>query len=239
MILNNTIKMLLKSDVVDYIGFACLKNYQEEISKYGGSIVKDYKYGISIGIVLPNSIVDFLPNRFDQNIACEYKFHAYNVVSQRLDLVASKVSSFLNKKGYRTLPIVAAERTNMEEAKPTLSHKTIAHIAGLGWIGKNCLLITPRHGPRVRFTTVLTNAPLKAIDNPIDQQCNDCIECVKICPSKAIKGRNFSPYEDREERLDFIKCQEYFKKMKEKYIWNVCGMCLYVCPYGKNKEKDF
>ena len=117
----------------------------------------------------------------------------------------------------------------------------IAHIAGLGWIGKNCLLITPEHGPRVRFVTALTNAPVRAINNPLEQRCNNCTECVKICPAQAIKGRNYQDGENREERLDFIKCQEYFNKMKEKYTWDVCGMCLYICPYGKttNKKRRF
>jgi epoxyqueuosine reductase QueG len=231
--LNARITKLLKNEFVDYIGFADLRLYQKEVFKFGGKIVEDYKFGISIGIVLPKSIVDYLPNRFDQNIACEYKTHAYSIINDRLDLCASKISSYLNKKGFRSLPIAVAERTNIDEAIPTISHKMIAHIAGLGWIGKNCLLITPENGPRVRFVTVLTNAPLNAMNNPLQQKCNDCIECVKICPAQAIKGKNYVEGESREERLDFIKCQNYFKKMKEKYTWDVCGMCLYVCPYGK------
>lgn len=238
--LNSKITKLLENELVDYVGFADLSTYQEEIKIFGGKIVEDYKYGISIGIALPNSIVDHLPNRFDQNIACEYKTHAYNIINDRLDLCASKIASYLNEKGYRTLPIAVAERTNINEAIPTVSHKMIAHIAGLGWIGKNCLLITPEHGPRVRFVTALTNAPLKAINNPLEQRCNNCTECVKICSAQAIKGKNYQDRENREERLDFKKCQEYFNKMKEKYTWDVCGMCLYICPYGNttNRKED-
>ena len=43
MILNNEIKYLLKTEFVDYIGYANLKNYQKELVKYGGEIGKDYK----------------------------------------------------------------------------------------------------------------------------------------------------------------------------------------------------
>ncbi len=110
----------------------------------------------------------------------------------------------------------------------------IAHIAGLGWIGKNCLLVTKGHGPRVRFISVLTEAPLKTIKNPIEQQCNDCIVCINACPANAIKGKNYVRGENREERLDFLKCQNYFEKMKKNKKYAVCGMCLYSCPYGKN-----
>ena len=81
------------------------------------------------------------------------------------------------------------------------------------------------------------DAPLKAVDDPMEQKCNDCVECVKICPSQAIKGTNYKNGESREERLSFEKCEAYFHKLKEKYTWDVCGMCLHICPYGK--EKDF
>jgi epoxyqueuosine reductase len=233
MYINKEITSFLKNELIDYIGYANLQNYESELVRFGGSIVKGFKIGISIGIVLPNSIVDHLPDRDDPNVSCEYKFHCYNVINERLNLIASKLSSYLNQKNYKTLPIVAAERTNDEEAMPTLSHKMIAHIAGLGWIGKSCLLITPKHGPRVRFITVLTNAPLEGINNPLEQQCNNCLECVKICPAQAIKGKNYIMENPREERFDFIKCQDYFNSLKNNRKWDVCGMCLYICPKGR------
>ncbi|MBN1646903.1 MAG: epoxyqueuosine reductase, partial [Spirochaetales bacterium] len=114
-----------------------------------------------------------------------------------------------------------------------VSHKMIAHIAGLGWIGRNCLLVTPDRGPRVRFISLLTNAPIKAVDNPTEQRCGDCTACVDICPVRAIKGPNYKAGEAREVRLDFLKCQNYFESLKKKYKWEVCGLCLYVCPYGR------
>ena len=103
-------------------------------------------------------------------------------------------------------------------------------------IGKNCLLITSDNGPRVRFISILTNAPLKKINKPIEQRCNDCNECGKICPTKSIRGRNYIQGETREERFDFVKCQNYFDKLKETQKYQVCGMCLYACPYGKGNQ---
>ena len=231
--LNRKITNLLKSNYVDYIGFANLKLYQHELNEFGGNIVKGYNSGISIGIVIPDSIVDYLPQRSDLNVSCEYKIHGYDVLNQRLILIASVVSSYLNQKGFRSLPISASDRTNEDNAIPTVSHKMIAHIAGLGWIGKNCLLITKKHGPRVRFISILTNAPLKTVDNPLAQQCNDCEECMNACPVKAIIGKNFIQGESREERFDFLKCQNYFEKMKKTKKYDVCGMCLFSCPHGK------
>jgi epoxyqueuosine reductase len=236
MYLNSIIKTYLKSYSIDYLGFADLIPYQNEIIKSGGDIVSGYPVGISIGIALLNSIVDHLANRKDQNVACEYRVHAYDVINQRLNIVASMLSGYLTKKGYKALPIAVADRSDIETATAPISHKMIGHIAGLGWIGKNCLLITPNNGPRVRFISVLTNAPIKSINNPIEQKCGDCIKCVEICPTHSIKGKNYILGEDRADRFNYKACEKYFNSMKEIQQYSVCGMCLYACPYGKNSK---
>jgi epoxyqueuosine reductase len=235
--INRRIRSILKSQFADYVGFADLTGYQDDLTGFGGTIVGDYANAISIGLVIPDSIVDHLPQRSDSNVACEYRVHGYDVLNQRLNLIASLLSSYLNQNGYRTLPIAAAERADQENAIPTVSHKMIAHIAGLGWIGKNCLLVTPQHGPRLRLVSVLTNAPVSAVDRPMDQRCDGCDACVSACPAGAIRGRPFVAGESREERLDFRKCQGYFEEMEKTGKHAVCGMCLYVCPHG-TKRKD-
>jgi epoxyqueuosine reductase len=233
--LNKSLITMLKPHYVDYVGFANIASNEEELVKFGGPIVKGYTGGISLGLVIPDSIVDHLPERADINVACEYRIQGYEVLNNRLNILASIVSSYLNQKGYRTLPITAAERTNEENAIPTVSHKMIAHIAGLGWIGKNCLLVTPRHGPRLRLISLLTEAPLETAYTPLEQRCGECNECVKACPVQAIKGKNYVMGEPREARLDFLKCQNYHEEMKATRKYGVCGMCLYACPYGRGK----
>jgi epoxyqueuosine reductase len=234
--LNNIIKGVLKPYNIGYLGFADLRNYQRELAESGGKIVEGYLRAISIGLDIPDAIVDYLPLRDDVNVACEYRTHGYEILNERLNLVASIVSSQLNSKGYRSLPIPAANRTDEEKGIATVSHKMIAHIAGLGWIGKNCLLITPEHGPRVRWISILTDAPLVTVDNPLEQRCGKCLECSKICPTQAIKGRNFIIGETREERLEFNRCNDYFEILKKTQKYPVCGMCLYVCPQGRNSH---
>ena len=64
--------------------------------------------------------------------------------------------------------------------------------AGIGWVGKNGLLISPEHGPRLSLATVLTDAPLAA-DAPVEaSRCGACTLCRDHCPSGAITGAEWS-----------------------------------------------
>jgi epoxyqueuosine reductase QueG len=163
-----------------------------------------------------------------------YRHHAYTVVNQRLDHVSSRLSGILQRKGHRSLPVPSTqEDTYNEQLYGLFSHKMAAHLAGLGWIGKCCLLVTPQNGPRVRWGTILTDAPLQAADKPLTDGCADCRECVDICPVKALTGQPFREEDPREIRYDAHKCDKYLAKLRETSALGVCGMCLYVCPYGR------
>lgn len=59
------------------------------------------------------------------------------------------------------------------------------------------------------------------------------VACVKSCLAQALKGRNFIEHESRELRFDVSKCQNYFHELEISNRLEVCGMCLYACPYGK------
>jgi epoxyqueuosine reductase len=234
--LNKRIYNLSRKLHMDYFGISDLAPAKDFIMKQGGNILADFKYCISVGIILPNSIVDQLPFRSNKAIAVNYRFHAYGIINSRLDYGTSILSSFIQEQGHNALPIVAAERYDDDRICAVFSHKLGAHLSGLGWIGKNCLLITPMNGPRVRWSSVLTDAPLKPTGKPMDEKCGDCFECVKICPVHAFSGKNFKPDEPREVRFDAQKCDNYFMLMKNKGDIQVCGMCLYTCPHGKKSR---
>ena len=158
----------------------------------------------------------------------------YDIINARLDDIISRLASVLQRKGYRAFPVPASKRVDDNRICAIFSHKLSAHLAGLGWIGKNCLLITPDMGPRVRWATVLTDAPLSATDQPMNERCENCRECVDICPVKEFSGQSFRYGEPRAARFDAGKCDRYFSKMKEKDVETaVCGLCLYTCLYGR------
>ncbi|MDR2585548.1 MAG: tRNA epoxyqueuosine(34) reductase QueG [Prevotellaceae bacterium] len=103
--------------------------------------------------------------------------------------------------------------------------------AGLGWIGKSNLLISPKFGPYTFISVILTNLELET-DNPMEPQCGSCLNCVKACPTGALNA----PFS-----LDARRCISYQTIEKKgpctqnpsPYIFG-CEICLRACPYGAN-----
>jgi epoxyqueuosine reductase QueG len=232
------IASLVTSSSCDFLGVADLAIAREVVRDQGGDAVAGFPKAISIGIILPHAIVDQLPNRSNRAVAVTYRSHASSIINQRLDAVASQVASVLQEAGHRALPIPAAERYDDERICAVFSHKLAAHLAGLGWIGKSCLLVTPQAGPRVRWTSVLTDAPLAATGGPTEEKCGDCTECVNICPVHAFTGRPFRAEEPRSARYDAGRCAKYFEDMEREGGVCVCGLCLYVCPHGRSRHSE-
>lgn len=217
---------------IDFIGVAGISRIGNEIKDISGSLVFDFPRALSIGIILQKSIVNLLNDRDTYENVLQYKTHAYDVINNRLDDFASVISSVIQRNGYKVMPLPAAERIDSNRVCASMSHKITARLAGFGWIGKNCLLINPDYGPRIRWTTVLTDAPFEENKEIMKSQCGNCDKCVKICPAQAILGRNYKEHEPRNFRFDVKKCEEYYNKLKEASKLQVCGMCLYVCPFG-------
>ena len=107
-----------------------------------------------------------------------------------------------------------------EKTKSTpLPHKTIAGLAGLGWIGKHNLLVTPEFGSAICMCTVLTDAPIEPVlHTPVNSQCGNCSICKDICSFKAIEGNTWNIRTSRDELVDVYKC-------------NTCLRCLVFCPW--------
>jgi epoxyqueuosine reductase QueG len=233
--LDSKLQELARELGADLLGVADLTPARDEILRQGGREIEGYPRAVSIGIVLFATIVDRLPKRLEERaVSVNYLHHCYDVVNSRLDLSASRIAGALQREHYRALPLPASERVDDDRICGQFSHKLAAHLAGLGWIGKSCLLVTPEAGPRVRWTTVLTDAPLEPTGEPMGERCGDCTECVDACPQEAFTGRPFIPGEPREARYDARKCERYFKVIEEKAGERVaCGLCVYACPFGR------
>jgi epoxyqueuosine reductase QueG len=232
--LDDRLRKFAGANGADFYGVADLAPAHEAILAQGGPGIASYPRAISIGIRLLDTIVDELP-LLDRGVAVSYKKHCYDVVNSRLDQITFRMASILQREGYRAYPVPSSERADDERICAVFSNKMAAHLAGLGWIGKSCLLITAEAGPRVRWATVLTDAPLET-GTPMGQRCGQCTKCVDICPQHAFTGRNFVESEPREARYDARKCETYLKGLEQSQGYDVCGLCLYICPHGLKRK---
>jgi epoxyqueuosine reductase len=220
----------------DYCGVADLSGAHEFIRAQGGDRIDCYPRAVIMGIVLLDTLVNLLPEREDPAAALLYRHHSYDVVNLALDQIALQIADAIQREGYRALPVPASKRSSDEKIAGVFSQKLAAHLAGYGWIGKSCLLITPDHGPRVRWITVLTDAPLAPTGTPVKPRCGKCTACVDICPVHAFTGQPFRADEPREARFDAAACDRYFRDLEKSGRPGVCGLCLYICPYGRNNR---
>jgi epoxyqueuosine reductase QueG len=230
--LDTDIRTLALSLGADYFGVADLSSAHDYILAQGGERVARYPKAVTIGMVLQDTIVNLLPEK-DLAAAILYRHSSYDVVNIALDQIALRVANTLQRAGFDAFPVPASKRTDDDHISGIFSQKLAAHLAGLGWIGKSCLLVTPEYGPRVRWITVLTDASLHATGTPLEQKCGECTACVDICPQHAFTGRSFHRNESREARYDAAACDRYFKEMEKSRGVAVCGLCLYICPYGR------
>lgn len=191
---------------------------------------KDMPFGISIAIAYqPFDILNI-----DLGPTDEY-YQAYVRINNMLDSIVTAGADYLKSLGYAAIAQTNEEVAKVETAyNSVLPHKTVATRAGIGWIGKNAVLVTKQYGSAIRISTILTNAPLVA-DVPINEsKCKECKKCTEECPANAIKGVNWNVKTEREELLDPVTCRRMARELSNKRLEreiSLCGKCILVCPY--------
>lgn len=108
-----------------------------------------------------------------------------------------------------------------------------AQRAGLGFIGKNGLLITKEFGSFVYLGEIITNIEFEP-DIPVENGCGDCTRCIDACPTDALLG---------DGRLNAPRCLSFQTQTKgympEEYRRKIthviygCDICQLVCPYNQ------
>jgi epoxyqueuosine reductase len=226
------LESLAKEMGTTYFGIADLTTAGQSITEQGGEFLAQFPRAVSHGFVLTDGIVDTLVHH--ENVAAlnTYGYYVRQTVNPRIDSISLMLAQYLAKAGFQAFAVPSSQTLDRTRLIGVFSHKLAAHLAGLGWIGKSALLITPEHGPRVRWGTVLTDAPLEA-GTPMDGMCRDCDECVKGCPVHAFTGQAFDRPRPRSEIFAAKACYHYLRERETFY--RVCGMCVHICPFGRNK----
>lgn len=118
-----------------------------------------------------------------------------------------------------------------------LSDRAVAERAGVGFIGKNTLLITEEYGSFVYLGEIITNIPFVP-DEPVEDSCGDCTRCLDACPTGALVNPG---------QLNAKRCLAFLTQTKDSLpdefrdkigtrVYG-CDTCQAVCP--RNKQIDF
>ena len=193
----------------------------EDLRPHFDALPLDQTEGLSFGITIGSRVSAAVLRGCIIGPTRHY-LHNYRMINWLLDQTAAKLSVMIQNQGYNAMPIPASQIVDWEAQTAHLSHKMIGLRAGIGWIGRNNLLVHPEYGSKIRLATILTDMPLKT-DACVQRDCGACRKCMEVCPVNAI----------RESHKDWNKaaCLEklkYFAKAHNvgQYI---CGLCVKAC----------
>jgi len=182
----------------------------------------------------------------------------YHTPVKQLDQEAPKIATYAFGKDYHKVvrkklkllfdflkkQVGAVEGRLFVDSAPVLE-RDWAKRSGLGWIGKNTLMITPQKGSYFFLAEIICDFDFE-YDMPIRDHCGTCTRCIDACPTEAISHTGYL--------LDASKCISYltielkneipeaFKGKMGGYMYG-CDICQEVCPWNRfskpHLETDF
>lgn len=208
-------KVSLKEGL-DLFGVADISEIKNEFM-ISAKTLQNLDNAICLGLRLSQAILSEMEEK-----PTKLYFHHYKIINSFLDQAALRIGNLIQNKGYSALAIPATQIIDWEKNTAHLSHRRLGVLAGLGWIGRNNLLVNEKLGSQFRLVSILTDMPLK-IDKPIEKDCGDCRLCVKICPCGAIQ--------ENAANFDYKKCFEQLKSFQaQRQVEQfVCGVCVNMC----------
>ncbi|HTF92845.1 MAG TPA: tRNA epoxyqueuosine(34) reductase QueG, partial [Verrucomicrobiae bacterium] len=184
---------------------------------------------ISVGMnyytAFPRPPMSSQPNGWISRYAWGEDYH--NVMKRRLESLLERI---------RIIHGTPVEGRPFVDGGPVLE-RDFAGVAGLGWIGKNTQLISPKIGSWFFLGELFVDLPL-TYDRPLRDRCGKCDLCLKACPTGAFVG----PYV-----LDARRCISYLtielkgfiprhlRPLIGDHIFG-CDICQEVCPYNVKAE---
>jgi len=191
--------------------------------------------------------LDYLPENASFAKILDAKDHAYisryalgrdyhKMMRKRLQLLGKKIAGYCAELNYR--PFV--------DSAPVLE-RPLAEKAGLGWVGKHSLLISPDAGSWFFLGELFVDIPLPLSEDALKTaaNCGDCVACINICPTNAI----VKPYVvDARRCISYLTIEsaapipEELRPMLGNRIYG-CDDCQLTCPWNKyatiSQEDDF
>ena len=156
---------------------------------------------------------------------------AYILINRHFHVVNQAIQDYLESQGYQAAQIRPPKAYDPDNFHALWSHRSAAVIANLAAFGANNLAITDK-GSGGRFCSIITSARLESRREPPKKQCpyfvnGACGLCIKACPAGALTGGSTNKRACQDE---LNKTPERLKTLTAKYIADICGKCLSVCP---------
>ncbi|WP_160151675.1 tRNA epoxyqueuosine(34) reductase QueG [Microbulbifer sp. ALW1] len=162
----------------------------------------------------------------------------HKLIRKRLAQLAQQIDRYCEERG------LAASGRAFTDSAPVME-RALAEKAGLGWIGKNCMVINSEAGSWFFLGEIYTNLPLPVDVSEQPNQCGECTACLKVCPTDAFVDAY---------TLDARRCISYltienkgpipleFREPMGNRVFG-CDDCQIICPWNKfakpTAENDF
>ena len=237
------------------VGFAKSRELTEEKQNYSNWLNNEYHADMNYlannfekrfdpSLLVENAktiisvILNYYPNKTQERQLPQISKYAYGrdyhkVIKHKLKKLAEYINNDLVNINYRFFT----------DSAPVLDRKW-AQLAGLGWIGKNSLLLNKKLGSFFFIGELIIDVELE-YDKPIRDACGTCTKCIEACPTDAIV---------KDKIIDANRCISYltienkgeideeFTPLFSNQIFG-CDICQDVCPWNNKievtKEKDF
>ena len=191
-----------------------------QVGNINDKVFKNTEYKSAIVIGIPYNKLDFKTEDkvYLSSISVGKDYHI--VLKNKL----SFVYDYLIDNGYKAY--IGVDNNIYDE-------RFLAYKAGLGFYGKNNLLINKTYGTYFFIGIVLTDAEFD-YNEPLNEECLNCNKCTTSCPTHALNDEGIL---NGNKCLSYLTQKRNLTKDEEKYINNCvygCDICQIVCPYNKN-----
>ena len=215
--------------------------FDSVVSKYEGvrwavckldfSVYQHQGYNYGMIIYMPLDIVMTLED-YDEERQNQMQLRVFPLAKR----IGREVAEACEAAGIRFhIPPIPVDHQTPPYITP-LSVKEVGVRAGIGWIGRNDLLVTYEYGTRICTVGAVFYADHMTVKEPVTKsECGDCTLCVTACPYRNIYGNEWGEGITRDDLVDYHKCSvvRYNIGIKKNMGRKVsCARCVLACPVG-------
>ena len=195
------LKNLCKDLHVHYFGVAPVERFSNMPDGHKPEdLLPGAKAVIVIGVKMTKAVINAHKRVFTggpRHMFFSFTRYGYKNINEHLDVSAFRIVDYIESNSdYIAYPIPSAEPKDEELYMSAFSGRYAAVAAGLAQFGWSGFAVTPKDGPRVRWSVIITDAPLEADHLYEGEQLCDpekCKLCVKVCPVDALSADESVP----------------------------------------------